>query len=386
MSSFKRKRAELDDSDEEEPAYGKQILPVANLPDDFNDEPMDGLQYLFMVRRDARKLPGTVRVDNPYEKPAAPMTVESLTESLPGPSQLPLESWRETFEYRFQNFRKNFNQPTIHVGTANPGPRGLMPDKKDRDMWWAFLSGRPEPEWNPSKKARTKLKCNSTVSQGMRAWTEEASSHGPSAVSPYNSWQQANDEGEVEQVLRINAAETLPSPVGTPVPLDYLESLSQPNSMVSPPTSFLPEEILIPREPTTVLLKLIDERVALHLLMYFTHWINVYLKTPESQAHLPTECHARWIFALLSRIDDFISSDDIHLLRKLARACLALLEHVNQQQQSPSWHRQLASSKKISETACWIIITTIAGVWKQRDLWMDAEDILKKLQSCPPVV
>lgn len=50
MSSFKRKRAELDDSDEEEPAYGKQILPVANLPDDFNDEPMDGLQYLFMVR------------------------------------------------------------------------------------------------------------------------------------------------------------------------------------------------------------------------------------------------------------------------------------------------------------------------------------------------
>lgn len=50
MSSFKRKRSQLDNSDEEEPAYGKQILPVANLPADFNNEPMDGMQYLFMVR------------------------------------------------------------------------------------------------------------------------------------------------------------------------------------------------------------------------------------------------------------------------------------------------------------------------------------------------
>jgi len=50
MSSYKRKRADLDDSDEEGPSYGKQILPVANLPEDFNEEPMDGMQYLFMVR------------------------------------------------------------------------------------------------------------------------------------------------------------------------------------------------------------------------------------------------------------------------------------------------------------------------------------------------
>jgi len=50
MSSSKRKWEDLDDSDEDTPAYGKQILPVANLPADFNDEPMDGMQYLFMVR------------------------------------------------------------------------------------------------------------------------------------------------------------------------------------------------------------------------------------------------------------------------------------------------------------------------------------------------
>lgn len=50
MVAFKRKLDEIDDSDSEEPAFGKQILPVADLPDDFDAEPQDGLQYLFTVR------------------------------------------------------------------------------------------------------------------------------------------------------------------------------------------------------------------------------------------------------------------------------------------------------------------------------------------------
>jgi len=50
MLSLKRKHDEIEDSEEDEPSYGKQILPVANLPADFNDQPLDGMQYLFMVR------------------------------------------------------------------------------------------------------------------------------------------------------------------------------------------------------------------------------------------------------------------------------------------------------------------------------------------------
>jgi hypothetical protein len=46
----KRKHEELDDSDDEEPSFGRQILPVANLPEDFDGIPEDGLQYLFTVR------------------------------------------------------------------------------------------------------------------------------------------------------------------------------------------------------------------------------------------------------------------------------------------------------------------------------------------------
>ena len=44
----KRKRDDLDD--EELVTPGKQILPVANLPDDFEGTPTDGLEYLFTVR------------------------------------------------------------------------------------------------------------------------------------------------------------------------------------------------------------------------------------------------------------------------------------------------------------------------------------------------
>ena len=48
--TLKRKADESDDSDEEEPMLGRQVLPVANLPDTFDGVPMDGLQYLFTVR------------------------------------------------------------------------------------------------------------------------------------------------------------------------------------------------------------------------------------------------------------------------------------------------------------------------------------------------
>ncbi|KAG5648896.1 hypothetical protein DXG03_000245 [Asterophora parasitica] len=46
MSSYKRKFEELEDSDDEEPSLGRQILPVANLPEDFNGEPVDDVPFI----------------------------------------------------------------------------------------------------------------------------------------------------------------------------------------------------------------------------------------------------------------------------------------------------------------------------------------------------
>lgn len=60
-----------------------------------------------LSRRAARQLPCVVRVPNPFEteEPAIAVSHNSSNDS-DGPSPLPSEEWRETFEYRFLNFRK----------------------------------------------------------------------------------------------------------------------------------------------------------------------------------------------------------------------------------------------------------------------------------------
>jgi len=128
-----------------------------------------------------------------------------------------------------------------------------MPDKKERDMWWAFLAGKPESDWNPPKKAKkqnTNAKKPQTYNSGLRAWPDNSSQ-----ALPQESWQN-NDEGEVEQVLKVDPAESLPSPMGTPLPFDSFESSGQlPSSSCLVPIKLA----FKPREPTTRILKLIDE-------------------------------------------------------------------------------------------------------------------------------
>lgn len=113
------------------------------------------------------------------------------------------------------------------------------------------------------------------------------------------------------------------------------------------------------------------QRMALHLLMYFVYWFNLYLDEPQGQIYQPTECHARWMFALLTRVDDRISGDDIALLRSLVRVCIAILKRSRAQPLLPS------GKDTIRERSCWIIISTVVDMWEQRDLWMGAEEMLK---------
>jgi hypothetical protein len=131
--------------------------------------------------------------------------------------------------------------------------------------------------------------------------------------------------------------------------------------------------------------------MSLHLLMYFTQWINVYLEKPNPPFSELTETHSRWIFALLSRVDDLLSADDINLLRNLARAALALLKQLiqtrarstDEEGPSHSGAEEGAGGAKIlmSERSCWMVVCAVAGVWEQRDLWADAETMLTGLES-----
>ena len=159
----------------------------------------------------------------------------------------------------------------------------VMPDKKERDMWRAFLAGKPESDWNPPKKPKkqnSNAKNPQTYNSGLRAWPDNFS-QGP----PKESWQN-NDEGEVEHVLRVDPAESLPSPVGTPLSSDSFESVGQ-----LPSSSYLTliESVLEPREPTTRILKLIDEVSS--FLLYgqykvndssFSEWLCIYSYTSRT--------------------------------------------------------------------------------------------------------
>ncbi|KAI0637968.1 hypothetical protein C8Q77DRAFT_1153660 [Trametes polyzona] len=380
----KRKYSELEDSDDEEPMLGRQVLPVANLPDTFDGVPKDGLQYLFMVRRDARLLPHVTRVVNPYDVPE-----ESLPAPLPGLSGtatqrdvLPSEEWRETFLKRFKNFRKNSVQPTIHVHIPASSAK-MLPDMKARDQWWAFLAGRPESEWNPPKKPKQpKVSRWQKRAQGVRAFADDIQEDASLSYDTLEggSAHPSNISVEMEAGPSTPAvsAQPLPTPSGTPAPPDAsldTSALKESESTLETPVTFLP------REPTPTLLQHIDHKYAIHLLMYFTHWINLRLEQPSHPLTDLTRSHARWMFALLSRVDDWISSDETSLLRNLARACISLLAETRRRRAAQQESEASEEASMIDDASCWMVISAVTGVWGQKDLWMDAEALLSKVEN-----
>lgn len=111
--------------------------------------------------------------------------------------------------------------------------------------------------------------------------------------------------------------------------------------------------------------------------MYFTHWINLRLEQPHPRVSNITETHARWVFSLLSRVEDYVSADDMSLLRSLARACIGLLKE--RLQYRLTGDQTSVDEELISESSCWMVITAVIGLWAQRDLWMDVESMLSEI-------
>jgi hypothetical protein len=95
-----------------------------------------------------------------------------------------------------------------------------------------------------------------------------------------------------------------------------------------------------------------------------------------------TETHARWIFGLLTRVDDHLTANDTSLLRNLARACLDLIKDLLSR--SPLSGEPADVSQQdipaMSEQSCWMNFTAIATVWGQHDLWSEAECVVSGLE------
>jgi hypothetical protein len=144
---------------------------------------------------------------------------------------MPSDEWQRNVTMRFTNFKKvqcgrkyilctnlylkNLAQPTIHVSKP-PGAK-VIPDRKDRNAWWAFLAGKSESEWNPPKRSKTD-KARDSFRRTMRGFSEERLSE----TSQVETWR-VNEEGEVELAVTADPGESLPTPNGTPAPSDATE-------------------------------------------------------------------------------------------------------------------------------------------------------------------
>ena len=97
--------------------------------------------------------------------------------------------------------------------------------------------------------------------------------------------------------------------------------------------------------------------------------------------HPISETHSRWIFFLLSRVEDYVSALEFSLVRHLARACTSLIYECRRRCDSSMKTTASDAAHLMGEPACWLVVTAVVGVWGQRDLWMDAEAMLRRLTS-----
>lgn len=123
-----------------------------------------------------------------------------------------------------------------------------MPDKRERDCWWAFIAGLPEIDWNPPKK----LKSDASIRKGRRygrGYSPEPDS--PEDPLAQETWH-INDEGEVELALLDDPTESLPTPSGTPAP----DPQSLQTKAILQDQEF--SSVVVQREPTPSLAAYLD--------------------------------------------------------------------------------------------------------------------------------
>jgi hypothetical protein len=153
---------------------------------------------------------------------------------------------------------QNVVQPIVHVESLEIN-RKVMPDKRERDHWWAFIAGRPESDWNPPKvpKQRTPAQTRRRYGQGLRGFSDDLDYDTAGTRTPQETWH-INDEGEVELALRIDPTESLPTPSGSPAPPILDSGQSGPLTSLRTPGGGQEPLAYKPREPTPTLLNLID--------------------------------------------------------------------------------------------------------------------------------
>ena len=159
---------------------------------------------------------------------------------------------------------QNMTLAALNVDSSRDAPHKLMPDKRERDRWWAFIAGKPEVDWNPPTvpKQRTtpqsRRRIGQGYGQGLRGFSDDLNYDTTGTQIPQETWH-INDEGEVELALRVDPTESLPTPSGSPMPSSIADSGQLGQLICQQAQGVLQDpEGCKPREPTPTLMKLID--------------------------------------------------------------------------------------------------------------------------------
>lgn len=338
-------------------SFGVQSLPVGILADDFSGEPADGQEYLAVVRREAAAAPCVfLAAHNPYAETA---TQASRPISAHG--------------------AYTAHDPISSCANAGQEDDGLcMPSTEWKTTFVRQFKNAREAISNPPLEPVRLTRDDLPKISNTSAWYAWIHGRPPPPTSPEEAQKQSAKKYE----WRI-------------------------------------------REPSaSVLLRLSTEQI-LALLEAFPYWIAHRVIIPDSQikaseregAHVLQPLHARWLFALMLRLDARLVSEEISTLRTLARACIAAItlsrirrkavrSRINKaeaeaeaeaaaaaeaetetdaegvtvtvtvatpQAADAASHRN-ADEKQMrkDEAGAWMVVAIVAGVWGQSDLWDDA--------------
>ncbi|WFC95766.1 hypothetical protein MBRA1_002420 [Malassezia brasiliensis] len=295
--------------------YGQASLPVATLPTDFDGVPLNGEQYLAMVRREANLQPSILYSAEHVERP-------SIAAAAPAPSVpalptgfVPSARWRSVFLQRYERLHQVLSIPPPDAS------RVRLPAVSDEAAWFCIIHGRKAPSADEKRR--------------MTGEVDESDA--------FESASESAVDGTVEQV-----------PTGDPLIDDYGFVYCAP-------------------QPRTV--AALDTSDTLQLIQYIRKWTQqlyftrVYEDTTLLHAMHPH--HAQWLFALLAHLDRRLLSEEIAGLRALGRTCITLLVNYRAAHARNTYMADTYDPQR--ESGAWMLLTIVAGVYGQRDLWDEAK-------------
>ncbi|WVF66849.1 hypothetical protein IAT40_001591 [Kwoniella sp. CBS 6097] len=336
-----------------------QCLPIGELPLDFDGTPTDGSQYLAMVIKANDALPFVKSVDNPYKRPLSPSKPTKTTGNSAGggagagPSRhpaLPKESWEVLFPTHFRGYKKNVLSrlpPTSHL--AYPADYPPLPNASHRSEWYAFVNGYITSKNKGKGKEKEKPKAPKLVPAPVMD-EEEAMNAGPIPVQAQEAMVDPTADMEVDMEMDIEDEE------GQEEKAEQEEVEQEVKGVLKKTSQGNERRIGEEREPLVSVLQRLNSTQAIVILSHFAYWLSELVNQlpspiPDSPELLPTQPidpdnpnpsqiqssisskpprnrnvissnYFNWIFSLLLILDNHLSSDQISILRDLARASM----------------------------------------------------------------